>query len=57
MPDNPFCKRCGGPTHYAGNVTAPNQMIYGCDKCGHQTWVRVDRAQLQQQPQSDEKKD
>jgi hypothetical protein len=51
MTDSPMCERCGGATHYAGNVTAPNQTIYGCDKCGRQTWVKARPQAQQQQPQ------
>src|SRR3954453_13059256 len=42
---NPACDRCGGPTHYMGNITAPIQLpiqsIYECSECGRQTWVKV----------------
>jgi hypothetical protein len=53
MADSPMCERCGGPTYYAGNVTAPSQTIYGCDKCKRMTWVKAagSSAQQQQQPQ------
>jgi DNA-directed RNA polymerase subunit RPC12/RpoP len=57
MNDSPCCERCGGPTHYEGNVTAPDQTIYGCAQCGRQTWVKRSTAQQQQQQsQQDEKK-
>lgn len=54
MFDNPTCERCGGATVYVGNVTAPHQTIYGCAKCGQQTWVKDSQ---QRQPQPDKPKE
>ena len=54
MNSNPLCERCGGPTHYEGNVTSPNQTIYGCAKCGRHTWVKH-TGQQQQQTQPENK--
>ena len=43
--NNPACERCGGPTHFMGQVTAPIQSpiqsIYECRECGRQTWVKL----------------
>jgi len=54
---NPACERCGGPTHYMVNITAPVQSpiesIYECRECGRQTWVKLSTEH--QQPRLQEK--
>ena len=57
MSVNPACEICGGPTQYEGNVTAPNKTIYGCTKCGKQTWIKQSTRQQQQQTQPSKPKE
>jgi uncharacterized protein with PIN domain len=56
LDNNTACERCGGPTHYMGNVTAPIQSpiqsIYECAECGRQTWVLAQKEQQQSAAES-----
>jgi hypothetical protein len=52
--DTPLCERCGTATTFAGRVSLPPHIIYGCQNCGKQMWVQVERRTgQQQQPQTD----
>jgi hypothetical protein len=54
--DTPFCDRCGKPTTFAGRISLPSTIIYGCEACGRQMWIarsgsETDLMQQQQQQQ------
>jgi hypothetical protein len=53
--DTPLCDRCGTATTFAGRVSLPPHIVYGCQNCGKQMLVQVERrtGQQQQQPQTD----
>jgi hypothetical protein len=50
----PRCDRCGGSTTFAGRISLPSTIIYGCEARGNQVWIGAGGQQQQQpQPQRD----
>ena len=54
----PACRNCGAAMTFATRISMPRQVVYRCEPCKEQAWIRdpppAAPSQQQQQPQKKE---